>query len=342
MHSNGDQQPLPSDHWPTIVAHADWGSNEKKRWMCVAELDGNRCFRVSAPEPVGPPSTLIERLLGRASQGRTFIGFDFPIGIPWAYAEKAGVYSFLELLQKLGHSGWHQFYDVAESSDEIFLRRPFYPMRPGGTKQSHLTEALGVESMAELLRRCEKKSEHRGAASPLFWTLGGKQVGKAAIIGWRDVLAPALADHNVEVAVWPFNGRLDDLLRVHRVTLAETYPAEACLHLGMTPPGNQWSKTDPDGRRGQAEYLLRWANLRSVQLADDLVELIQSGFGPSKDGEDPFDALLGLLSMLEVVTGHRPAGAPEDNRIQTVEGWILGQLETTSAQLNWDTEYPIK
>ena len=43
-----------------------------------------------------------------------------------------------------------------------------------------------------LLRRCERGGNGHKQACCLFWTLGGNQVGKAAIIGWRDVLAPAL------------------------------------------------------------------------------------------------------------------------------------------------------
>jgi len=317
---------LPTTMWPAIVAHADWGSNENKRWMCVAELGPDGRYCVAAPEPVGPSPTLIERMTSRAREGRALIGFDFPIGVPSSYADRAGVSSFLELLPALGNGRWGQFYDVAESAEEISPERPFYPMRPGGTKQHHLTEALSVDSMTDLLRRCDRKSETRGAASSIFWTLGGKQVGKAAIIGWRDVLAPVLADGSADVAIWPFDGNLHDLVTRHHVTIAETYPAEACLHLGMTPPGNRWSKTSQEGRRSQAPHLLAWAKRRSVELTPELSAQIEDGFGPPKDSEDPFDALVGLLSMLEVVMGHRPDGAPDDPSVRKVEGWILGQM----------------
>src|SRR5690606_36678987 len=76
-------------------------------------------------------------------------------------------------------------------------------MRPGGTSQRHLIDGLGVESMTDLLRVCERRNGTRGAASPLFWTLGGKQVGKAAILGWKEVLAPALRDPELDVKLWP-------------------------------------------------------------------------------------------------------------------------------------------
>jgi len=62
-----------------------------------------------------------------------------------------------------------------------------------------------------------------------------------------------------------------------------------------------------------------------VTLNDELVHLIRTGFGPSKSAEDPFDAMLGLLSMIEVVLGFRSEGAPVDEDVRKVEGWILGQ-----------------
>jgi hypothetical protein len=189
---------------------------------------------------------------------------------------------------------------------------------------------LGAGAIADLLRRCERANATRGAASPLFWTLGGKQVGKAAIIGWRDVLAPALRDPAGDVSLWPFDGDLRGLLARGGTVVVETYPAEACLHLGMAPPGRAWSKTSQDGRRGQRAALQSWAGSRPVVLDSDLTALIDDGFGPSKSAEDPFDAMLGLMSMLEVGLGYRTAGEPEDDAVAKIEGWILGQASTTS------------
>ena len=47
---------------------------------------------------------------------------------------------------------------------------------------------------------------------------------------------------------WPrvhlriLDGDLEELLRRDSCVVVETYPAEACLHLGMKPPGSAWSK----------------------------------------------------------------------------------------------------
>src|SRR5690606_33770734 len=151
-------------------------------------------YHVAAPEGVGAPATLLRRLCDRADGAPVLVGFDFPIGLPSAYARHAGIQRFQEVLPAFGTGRWERFYDAAAAADEIDLARPFYPMRPGGTSQRHLTEALGVASITDLLRTCERRNGTRGAASPLFWTMGGKQVGKAAIIGWKQVLAPAVRD----------------------------------------------------------------------------------------------------------------------------------------------------
>ena len=37
---------------PTLVYHADWGTDPKKRWLCKAVLEGGR-YRAQAPVLVG-------------------------------------------------------------------------------------------------------------------------------------------------------------------------------------------------------------------------------------------------------------------------------------------------
>ena len=156
------------------------------------------------------------------------MGFDFPIGVPEPYASAAGIEEFKSLLFALGTGAWEDFFTVSRIAAEISVHRPFYPFRPGGTKQAHVLKALGLQHIDDLRRRCERKQSGRRAACALFWTLGANQVGKGAIVGWRDVLAPALRDDK-NVALWPFDGRLDELLRPGKIVIAETYPAECSL-----------------------------------------------------------------------------------------------------------------
>jgi hypothetical protein len=52
---------------------------------------------------------------------------------------------------------------------------------------------------------------------------------------------------------------------------------------------------------------------------------VQRGSGTGASGEDRFDAVVGLLGMLNVVLGRRPSGEPDDPLVRRLEGWILGQ-----------------
>jgi hypothetical protein len=79
--------------------------------------------------------------------------------------------------------------------------------------------------------------------------------------------------------------------------------------------------------------LIGWAESRGVRFADDAREDLLHGFGPSKSGEDPFDALVGLLGMIEVVDGRRDEGG-SSAADGAWEGWILGQ--DPSGLLNGD------
>ena len=142
---------------------------------------------------------------------------------------------------------------------------------------------------------------------------------------WRDVLTPAVSTAAPDVAVWPFDGPLLELLRDHQVTIAEVYPAEACVQLGLGAPGSGWSKRSQPDRAAHAAPLREWANSRGVGLDPALATSIDDGFNDRPDGEDRFDSVVALFSMLDVVLGHRSEGTPDDADVRSVEGWILGQ-----------------
>lgn len=310
---------------PGLVAHADWSTDPRKRWMATGRLVG-ATYELDRPENVAQASALLPALDRRTPRGSPFlVGFDFPIGFPAAYAKTAGIERFLDEFPRLGTGRWKKFYDVAAEPTEISAVRPFYPLRPGGTSHAHVTAGLRVAAMADLLRVCERGEGRRRDASVMFWTLGGKQVGRAAIAGWREVIDPALRQAGFRVAIWPFHGTLEHLLQTARCVVVEAYPAEACLHLELTPPGHGWSKRRQADRRRQAEGMLAWAWRRGVVLTKGLRAAIRDGFGVSESGEDPFDAVLGVMSMVEVVLGHRSDGAPADHLIRDVEGWIFGR-----------------
>lgn len=297
----------------------------------------SRC--AGATRAIGPRRHSRSERRGRCSivcargpaRARILVGFDFPIGLPRRYARSAGIQRFLDVLPCLGQGRWTRFFDVARTPGEITVERPFYPNSPGkagGVSRRQLIDGLGLAATADLFRDCDRATGDRPPACPLFWTLGPQQVGKAAICGWREVLVPALRAEP-GVALWPFHGTLDTLLTRQDVVLAETYPAEAYRHLGVgfaaAAGGRRAGKRIQAARAANARALRAWARAAGVTLDEPLAALIEDGFGPAALGEDPFDATLGLLGMLNVVLGLRPAGDPLDPTIAGLEGWILGQ-----------------
>lgn len=316
---------------PALVAHADWSIHPQKRWLARAVGLKSGRYRALAPEQAGDPATLIDRLSRQAGNGPLFLGFDLPIGVPLAYARLVAVDDFLALLPELGQGQWRTFYQVADYPEQISLFRPFYPNRPGGARRQQLLDGLGLKSMDELWRRCELAQPDRRAATPLFWTLGAQQVGKAAIAGWREILGPAMRNRDSRVAIWPFAGRLANLLDIGGVVVAETYPAECYTHLGVgfgsAKPGLKSGKRVQADRAANGRRLLEWASSQEVELEPAPAAAIVDGFGGGSAGEDPFDALVGLFGMLNVIFGQRPAGWPADPALRRVEGWILGQAD---------------
>lgn len=312
---------------PTLVAHADWSVDARKRWVAVAVRARNE-WHLTAPEPVGDPANLLQRLRERAGGGPTVAGFDFPIGLPAAYANRVGVRDFRAFLDALGRPPWERFFDVAERPADIALHRPFYPFRPGGARRAHLLSALGADDTDGLRRRCERPTARRSAAECLFWTLGGKQVGKAALAGWREVLIPARWTRSA--ALWPFDGRLADLLQRPGDVVLETYPAGFYHHLGVRFGGPGNGKRAQAARRANAGPLLDFGRRasdrgRPVHVDDVFVESISDGFGNRHDGEDRFDAAVGLFGMLNLILGLEPFHEPTDPVVRAVEGWIFGQ-----------------
>jgi hypothetical protein len=279
------------------------------------------CWHVSAPQPVGPPETLLQRLAELAGDEAVALGIDCPIGLPRAYAQlHATAADFPSFLRALPETG--AFWQAAASVDEILPGRPFYPARGmrGMTRLSH-ARALGLADAASLSRACDRATSERPAGAPLFWTLGANQSGKAAIAAWRDVLCPALRAPRPP-RLWPFEGGFCSLLGRGEMVVAETYPAEALRQLGLVPAG---SKRRPADRAAYAPGL-RLAMSRLDVVGEAAAEaMIDTGFGADAAAEDRFDSFLGALCVLSVAIGQRVDFVPPDPLIRQWEGWVLGQ-----------------
>jgi hypothetical protein len=307
------------EHSATIVAHADWSVDPRKRWVAVARRDAG-VWRLAAPAPVGEVATFLERLRAAAAGGAVALGVDLPIGLPRAYAARLPERDFLHFLTTTATRP--NFFQVCATLAEVAPGRPFYPARGvlGMTRAAHAT-ALGLDDAAALSRACDRATAERPAGAPLFWTLGANQVGKAAIAAWQAMLLPALAGGD-KVGIWPFAGAYRALLAPGAVALAETYPAEALRHLGMRLKGSKRRQAD---RAAVANQL--GAAMAALAVLPDraLQQAATDGFGSDAAGEDRFDCVLGVLCVLNVLAGNRPDTAPADPWIRRWEGWVLGQ-----------------
>ena len=159
---------------PDYIAHADWGTDPRKRQVATAALTPDDTYRVMSLAAADPTAVATGDLrvglhVPSSSQSQLLAGFDFPIGLPRVYAKRVGVVYFPDFLPVLGTRPWERFYDVAMRPGEITIHRPFYPHRPGGTSRAHLVDGLGL-TREELRRRCEGND-----AETLFWTLGASR-----------------------------------------------------------------------------------------------------------------------------------------------------------------------
>jgi len=310
-----------------VVAHADWSGardGAAKRQVAIARREG-RSWGLDAPVAAGDPARLAPRLA--AASGAALLALDVPIGLPRAFA----------LAHLATHAGFSAWLD-ALAPDAPFLRpapvlasvspeRPFFPAGPvqgEGVKASFLAR-LGLDGET-LLRACDRggRTANGGRiarACGLFWTLGGNQVGKAALHAWSALLRPARGEG---LRLWPFDGNLAALARPGAVIAAEAYPAEGYARLGFALPS---AKRTQGWRAAQAGAIHAWARAHRIRLAASLARLVDEGFGPSPDGEDGFDATVGALAAIAVAVGADPEGTPDDPAIRAWEGWMLGRVD---------------
>ena len=148
----------------TRLVHSDWSTSPKKRWAAEAQRTSSGWW-VDAPKQVGVLDDFLDDLLGLPQP--TLAGFDFPIGVPAAYARKAKVSSFTDLLEALGDGDWSEFYCVCKESKEISLHRPFYP---SGFVFQGATRPFAHRAWCWRYRRRKKKlrTSDRHAKSRLF------------------------------------------------------------------------------------------------------------------------------------------------------------------------------
>lgn len=308
-----DRRELMTGTLPDLVVSADWGSKPEKRWATNARLEGG-CYVVEEPRNVVNHTAWFRSLIRESKRRRVLVGLDLPIGVPRTWAKRVKwTAGFRALLPELGRRSFLRFF---EPSDSPRLHQPFYPVEKSGSRQARLASRLGVSEFSRLLRHCEQPLGGHGAAECIFWLVGPTQVGKAAISAWRELLQPHLS----EIKIWPFDGALSEVSEPGALGVCEIYPGEALTH--VVPVEHRGSKTNPEDRKRMCGNLE--PGLAEVAFELPCIREMAKGF----DSEDPFDSFIGLLSMLQVVTGARSTGLPSDPEIARalpMEGWILGR-----------------
>jgi hypothetical protein len=301
-----------------IAAHSDWSVDKRKRWVTIGRSHGAD-WVVDAPHPTGAVENILQRLASASRGEPVLFGIDCPIGLPRAYGEQlVGPKTFPDFLKTLRPGA--PFFQVARTLEEVSIDRPFFPAGTVSGKgyKKALAKALNLPNTDAMSRRVDLKTANRPAAGQLFWTLGANQCGKAALAAWRDLLIPALKEPHVKL--WPFDGKLSELLVPGQTVIAETYPAEAMRQVCLKLTG---SKQSQESRRGLASDIFGVMSKLRIKPSDQLRDAIETGFGPKKSGEDPFDSFVGALGMINVINGKRSDGAPSP--IEGWEGWVLGQ-----------------
>lgn len=303
--------PISKIPLPDLVVAADWGAGWEKRWMAraVREKDSTS-YTLSHPVPVGDSSKFLERVRLRLPEGGTaLVGFDFPIGLPGTYAKRRfNGLGFREILKKLKADEDFAFF---QPTDTPCLATPFGPeSAKKGTAfgLATLAEKLGLQER-EILRECDWRSK----ANSLFFTLGARQVGRAAADGWQKVIELALD----EVSLWPFDGPLADLLARPGVVMAEIYPA---LFFGSVVKGAGKEKGEPRTRVFRDLLEKARADGLDIALTPSAQEWVEAGFA-SSDDFDPMLSVVGMLRHLRTESSLEPPDVPQ---VREVEGWILG------------------
>jgi hypothetical protein len=298
------------------LVHSDWSVSPQKRWTATA-VHSSQGWLVVCLEQTPPSDNFVDYLFN--CSGHTLAGFDFPIGLPSFYTMKTGL-SLRDLILNPSSDRAKRFLTPVETLFDISPDQPFYRKHPKGGRHGDLLRGIECGSICDLLRECDKRTSNRLRAESIFWTVGAKQVGKAALAGWREMLVSALARG---AGLWPFDGPLSSLAR-NKLTIAEPYPAEAYQHIGMAKTIKKRSQA---GRKAAGATMIEWAAKRDVSFAEYIKMKILSGFGEGEDGEDPFDAVAGLCGMIEVADGRRAEGPCTDKSMKPGEGWILGQID---------------
>ena len=305
----------------TSILCADWSRKPKGREVYLADTLNRRIFREAS---IGgwTVDTVLARARALKANGPTLVAFDAPLGLPMGYfrAVKDGssryrsCKTFVDWLVIAGKSD--RLFKAVDNLDSWSVDQPFFAL-PAGTGSRRRWEAHLAESGIDALRSIDRLTK----AKPLFIVSGiPGSVGSAACDLWRGLL-PFLGRKEPEIAIWPFQGDLDELSQSGSIVVGEIYPRAAyAAALASEEPADRapldLAKNTPDVRYAaiRAITTATWVQDHSVKIED---------LNEAQESADAFDALFTAAALLRCSLEGTPFSASGHENVLS-EGGILG------------------
>lgn len=232
--------------------------------------------------------SVLDRAMDSELPRPILITADVPIGLPAKFDQVWRQFGgFLPWLDARATAGWDSI--VVDSVAKQTAESPFVVCQKDEKK------ARGQFP----LRKCDEIAQ----GESVYWCVGVKQVGKAALQFWRDTLVPLRRYFGSEVGVWPF-----DCISDKAIVIAECYPA--ILHARVW--GRRVTKSNPLDVVDAVFDRLQ----RERHLSDEKTWL------HAASSEDDFDIFTVAVVIAEVAgEPDKLFSAPES--ATPVEGWML-------------------
>ena len=273
---------------------------ERKRPIYRWDAESNRVSRVTMEPGHTALDTFRAALDACDEQSQILVAADLPIGVP---SEPSDVYAdlaqptFLNWLDAIADRCQGDCWRNKLIAGGVEQRSPDQPFVSLGKGQKR----GGWDGK----RRCDVIAN---AESLYAVDHGPKQVGKAALQFWFDVMIPMRADFPQQTAIWPFQDVTDA-----KIVFAECYPA---LCQRMLFDGNV-SKRNAVSVANALNDLADDSNYRTIA---DLSTWIHAA-----SSEDEFDMFVTAVAISDWVRGNESIfKAPDTTNVRTLEGWILG------------------
>lgn len=273
---------------------------ERKRPIYRWDAGLNRVCRVTPQADQSAANIFSAAIESAGDADQILIAADLPIGIP---ADPTDVYAsanpptFLgwldEAWKRCENDCWRNQL-IASGVDRRTSHKPFVSLGKGQQRG-------GWDGK----RRCDQIAN---AESVYAVDHGPKQVGKAALQFWFDVMIPLRRSFPKQTAVWPF-----EETRNAKVIFAECYPA-LCQRMLF---GGNVSKRNSLAVATALSELTSDPDTRAVASLPTWIHAASS--------EDEFDMFVTAIAISKMIRKQRSIfQVPAVSEIQQVEGWILG------------------